>query len=91
MKKPIINKSKTFNREEFDKYLIVGDDIKLTSCCNVAWYKTKKNYKCSKCKKRVTDDIIGRGIMQGIDKMMKEIENDKLKDKSSSKAKNDKG
>ncbi|QDP66762.1 MAG: hypothetical protein GOVbin5978_38 [Prokaryotic dsDNA virus sp.] len=90
MIKKRVNKNTEFNREEFDKYLIVGDDLKLTSCCNVAWYKTKKNYKCSKCKKRVTDDVVGRAIMQGIDKMMKQRENDKLKDKGSSKAKNDK-
>lgn len=80
-----------FNRDDFEKHLIKDDDIKKTSCCNVAWYKTKKHYKCSKCKKKVTEDIIARGIMQGIDKMMKARENDKLENKSSSEAQDDKG
>jgi hypothetical protein len=76
-----------FNRELFEKHLIKDDDIKLTSCCKRAWYKTKKNYKCPGCKKNVTKDIIARGIMQGIDNMMKakeKEENEKTKDKPSS-------
>lgn len=66
--------NKKFDREEFDKYLIKDDDITLTTCCNRKYYKTKKNLKCAGCKKVVTSDIVGRGIMQGIDRMMKERE-----------------
>jgi hypothetical protein len=75
-----------FNREEFDKHFIKDDDIKKTSCCNRSWYKTKKHYKCPGCKKIVTKDIIGRGLMQGINNMMKakeKEENEKTKDNSS--------
>ena len=87
-----INRGK-FDREEFEKHLIKDDDITITSCCQRKWYKTKKNYKCPGCKKNVTKDIIGRGIMQGIDNMMKEREkeeNEKAKNKSDSKASDDK-
>ena len=80
-----INKGK-FDREEFDKHLIKDDDLTLTSCCKRKWYKTKKNYKCPACKKNVTKDIIARGIMQGIDSMMKQREkeeNEKSKDNTS--------
>lgn len=88
-----INKNK-FNKEEFNKHLIKDDDITITSCCKRKWYKTKKNYKCPGCKKNVTKDIIGRGIMQGIDKMMKDREKEEneknIKNKSDSKASDDK-
>lgn len=70
-----INKNK-FNREEFEKHLIKDDDIKRTSCCKRLWYKTKTNYKCPGCKKNVTKDIVARGVMQGIDNLMKEREKD---------------
>ena len=43
-----------------------------------------KKHHALNAKKKVTEDIIARGIMQGIDKMMKAKENDKLKDKGSS-------
>jgi len=79
------NKGK-FSREEFDKHFIKDDDIKKTSCCNRSWYKTKKNYKCPGCKKNVSEDIIARGLMQGIDKMMKakeKEENEKTKNNTS--------
>ena len=66
-----------FDREEFNKHLIQDDDIKITSCCKRTWYKTKKNYKCPGCKENVTKDIIARGLMQGIDKMMKAKEKEK--------------
>ncbi len=82
--------NKEFNREEFDKVLIKDDDLTLTSCCKRKWYKTKKNYKCSRCKKTVTKDIIARGIMQGIDKMMKDKENDNIKNSTSSETSDDK-
>tara|TARA_R100000541_G_scaffold53531_2_gene61659 strand:+ start:480 stop:767 length:288 start_codon:yes stop_codon:yes gene_type:complete len=87
------NKGK-FSREEFERHLIKDDDLTITSCCKRQWYKTKKNYKCPGCKKNVTKDIIGRGIMQGIDKMMKEREKEEneknIKNKSDSKASDDK-
>lgn len=66
--------NKKFDREEFEKHLIKDDDISLTSCCNRKYYKTKKNLKCAGCKKTVTRDIVARGIMKGIDAMMKERE-----------------
>lgn len=66
--------NKNFDREEFEKHLIKDDDISLTSCCNRKYYKTKKNLKCAGCKKTVTRDIVARGIMKGIDTMMKERE-----------------
>tara|TARA_R110000851_G_scaffold114153_2_gene239108 strand:- start:4398 stop:4670 length:273 start_codon:yes stop_codon:yes gene_type:complete len=75
-----------FNREEFDKHFIKDDNIKKTSCCNRAWYKTKKHYKCPGCKEVVTEDIIARGLMQGINNMMtaKETEdNEKTRNNSS--------
>lgn len=94
MEEKKFNKGK-FSRDEFDKHFIKDDDIKKTSCCNRAWYKTKKHYKCPGCKKVVTEDIIARGLMQGIDKMMKarekEEENEKTKNLPSPKTKNDKG
>lgn len=83
-----INKSKEFDRDEFEKHLIKDDDITLTSCCNRKYYKTKKHLKCSKCKKVVTKDIVARAIMQGIDQMTRK--NDEPKDKGSSEAQDDK-
>lgn len=71
--------NKKFDREEFEKYLIKDDDISLTSCCNRKYYKTKKNLKCAGCKKTVTRDIVARGIMKGIDTMMKEREKNEQK------------
>tara|TARA_R110002073_G_scaffold88016_2_gene208994 strand:+ start:7630 stop:7890 length:261 start_codon:yes stop_codon:yes gene_type:complete len=86
-----MEKLREFDKEEFYKHLIKDDDITLTSCCNRKYYKTKKNLKCSGCRKVVTKDIVGRGIMKGIDQMIKDRENDESKDKGSSKAENDKG
>jgi hypothetical protein len=83
-----INKDKEFNRIEFDKYFIKNDDLTITSCCKKKWYKTKKNMKCSSCKKTVTKDIVARGIMQGINEMMKK--NEKIKNITSSKTSDDK-
>ncbi len=70
--------NKNFDREEFNKHLIKDDDISLTSCCNRKYYKTKKNLKCPGCKKVVTSDIVGRGIMKGIDQMIKENDRKEL-------------
>lgn len=72
-----MEKLREFDREEFNKHLIKDDDITLTSCCNRKYYKTKKHLKCAKCKKIVTSDIVGRGIMKGIDQMIKEQEKKK--------------
>jgi len=66
--------NKKFDREEFEKHLIKDDDISLTSCCGRKYYKTKKHMKCAGCKKIVTNDIVARGVMKGIDAMMKEKE-----------------
>jgi len=88
-KPPKINKG--WDRVEFDKALIKNDDLKLTECCNRRWYRTKKNLKCSGCKKVVTENIMSRGIMQSIDKMMKAKENEKDKNNSDSKTSDDKG
>jgi len=75
-----MEKNKKFDREEFEKHLIKDDDISLTSCCNRKYYKTKKNLKCPGCKKTVTRDIVARGIMKGIDEMMKESERKQLEE-----------
>lgn len=69
--------NKKFNREEFEKHLIKDDDISLTSCCGRKYYKTKKHMKCAGCKKIVTNDIVARGIMKGIDTMMKAKERER--------------
>ncbi len=84
--------NKGWDRVEFDKVLIKNDDLKLTECCNRRWYRTKKNLKCSGCKKVVNDNIMSRGIMQSIDKMMraKEKENEENKNNSDSKTSDDK-
>jgi hypothetical protein len=74
--------NKEFNREEFERHLIKDDDITLTSCCNRKYYKTKKNFKCPGCKKLVTKDIVGRGIMKGINQMMIERDKEELKKES---------
>ena len=87
MKKKV---NKGWNREEFDEALIKNDDLKLTQCCNRRWYRTKKHLKCSKCKKVVTDNIMSRGIMQSIDKMMQAKENEKNKNNTDSKTSDDK-
>ncbi len=73
-----MEKLREFDREEFNKHLIKDDDISLTSCCNRKYYKTKKHLKCAGCKKVVTSDIVGRGIMKGIDQMIKEDDKKKL-------------
>tara|TARA_R110000744_G_scaffold49488_4_gene107540 strand:+ start:604 stop:954 length:351 start_codon:yes stop_codon:yes gene_type:complete len=74
-----MEKIKGFDREEFEKVLIKDDDITLTSCCNRKYYKTKKNFKCPGCKKLVTKDIVGRGIMKGINQMMKDRDEKEIK------------
>tara|TARA_R110001606_G_scaffold343624_1_gene492210 strand:- start:4572 stop:4850 length:279 start_codon:yes stop_codon:yes gene_type:complete len=84
-------KPKTFNQEEFDKYFIEGDDLMKTSCCDRRWYRTKKHMKCPGCKKYVDKDVTARGIMQGINTMMKQRKKDEEnKNSSSSETSDDK-